>query len=81
MHSPLLYWWPVWAVGFLMALWTWLDNHHMVLVPENTAVEGNTVIAPQETTLGPPRVHMARSRVPGAVFVTTLLLVVVLNLA
>lgn len=80
MHSPLLYWWPVWAGGFVMALWTWLDNHHMILVPEHTAVEGNTVVAPPGTALEPPRVHMARSRVPGAVFVTTLLLVVVLNL-
>src|SRR5262245_5069806 len=24
-HSPILYWWPAWAAGLLMALWTALD--------------------------------------------------------
>ena len=33
-HSPILYWWPVWAVGLLMALWTSFDNYQMVLVPQ-----------------------------------------------
>jgi hypothetical protein len=26
-HSNLLYWWPVWVVGFLMAFLTWLNGH------------------------------------------------------
>lgn len=77
MHSPLLYWWPVWVVGFVMALWTWLDNTHMALVPENTVVEGNKLIAPEGKVLQAPSVHMARSKVPGVVFVLTLLMVVV----
>lgn len=33
-HSSLFFWWPVWAVAFVMALWTYLDNYHLVLVPE-----------------------------------------------
>jgi hypothetical protein len=24
-HSPVLYWWPVWLVGYIMALVTWLE--------------------------------------------------------
>jgi hypothetical protein len=32
-HSNLFYWWPVWAVGFLMALLTAIDRHRMVTVP------------------------------------------------
>lgn len=32
-HSNLFYWWPVWAVGFLMALMTAIDGHRMMLVP------------------------------------------------
>jgi hypothetical protein len=28
-HSWLLYWWPVWAVGYLMALLTWLHPVHV----------------------------------------------------
>jgi hypothetical protein len=25
-HSPIFYWWPVWAVGYLLALLTWLQG-------------------------------------------------------
>jgi hypothetical protein len=32
-HSPILYWWPVWFVGFLMAFFTYLDGSRMALVP------------------------------------------------
>jgi hypothetical protein len=78
-HSPLLYWWPVWAVAFLMALWTYLDNSHMALVPEGTVVEGHRLIAPEGTPLGAAVEHVARSPVPGAVFVATLLLVTVFS--
>jgi hypothetical protein len=35
-HSHLFYWWPVWAVGFLMALLTYLDGHRMAIVPPGT---------------------------------------------
>jgi len=35
-HSNLFYWWPVWFVGFLMALLTWFDGHQMVIVPTGT---------------------------------------------
>lgn len=78
-HSPLLYWWPVWIVGFFMALWTWLDNYHMALVPENTLVQANQLIAPEGEILQSPSVHMARSRWPGVIFTLTLLLVVVFS--
>ena len=35
-HSNLFYWWPVWAVGFLMALLTWFDGHLMTTVPKDS---------------------------------------------
>jgi hypothetical protein len=39
-HSMLFYWWPVWAVGFLMAFLTYLDGHRLAIVPAKTeAVE------------------------------------------
>jgi hypothetical protein len=37
-HSQLFYWWPVWACGFIMALWTWIDGHRMAIVPKDTIV-------------------------------------------
>ena len=33
-HSNLVYWWPVWAVGFIMAVLTYLDGHRMAVVPK-----------------------------------------------
>lgn len=35
-HSALFYWWPVWAVGFLMAMLTYWDGHVVAFVPEGT---------------------------------------------
>lgn len=44
-HSNLFYWWPVWAVGFLIAALTFLDNQYMAIVPAKTeALESATVI-------------------------------------
>jgi hypothetical protein len=45
-HSGLFYWWPVWAVGFIMASVTWWGDYKMAVVPsgsearENLNVEG-----------------------------------------
>jgi hypothetical protein len=48
-HSNLFYWWPVWAVGFVMALLTWIDGHMMAIVPNGTiALRHVTVKAEQE---------------------------------
>ena len=38
-HSPLFYWWPVWAVGFLMACLTYLGGNYMAVVPAGTVAE------------------------------------------
>ncbi|HEY1379349.1 MAG TPA: hypothetical protein VGF55_21275 [Gemmataceae bacterium] len=38
-HSPLFYWWPVWAVGFLMAGLTYLHGYQVAFVPPGTVAE------------------------------------------
>lgn len=38
-HSNLFYWWPVWAVCFLMAALTFMDGHVMAVVPAGTEVK------------------------------------------
>src|SRR5262245_55035106 len=38
-HSPLFYWWPVWAVGFLLAALTWLQDQRIAFVPPGTVAE------------------------------------------
>src|SRR6266508_764653 len=78
-HTTLLYWWPVWALAFVMALWTYLDNYHLVLVPEGTAVDAGQATAPEGTEIYGPLVHVARSRVPGVVFVMTLLVIIIFS--
>jgi hypothetical protein len=47
-HSDLFYWWPVWAVGFLMALLTYLDGHKMAIVPDGTVAEKRRRVEGQE---------------------------------
>jgi hypothetical protein len=37
-HSNLFYWWPVWLVGYIMALLTLLDGHLLAVVPPETEV-------------------------------------------
>jgi hypothetical protein len=74
-HTGLLFWWPVWAVGLAMALWTLIENRHMALVATGTVVEGNTLVAPAETTPVLTPVHVSASRTPGALFVATILVV------
>jgi hypothetical protein len=75
MHSWLLYWWPVWAVGYLMAAWTLIENQHMVLVPQQAEVVGNAVTVPEGTSPYMTGAHVSASRVPGVIFALTLLTV------
>lgn len=35
-HSNLFYWWPVWAVCFLMALLTYIEGKYLAVVPSGT---------------------------------------------
>src|SRR5262245_54477792 len=43
-HSPLFYWWPVWFVGFLMAVITYFDPYVMAVVPKGTVAEKDRVV-------------------------------------
>jgi hypothetical protein len=38
-HSSLFYWWPVWAVGYLMAALTYLSGYHVAFVPAGTVAQ------------------------------------------
>ena len=35
-HSDIFYWWPVWALGFFLALLTYLDGGRLAVVPAGT---------------------------------------------
>jgi hypothetical protein len=62
-----------------MALWTYVDHHHMVLVPPDTVIEDG-VVTPRrhrpDATTARPRI---RQPAAGVIFVVTLLVVAVLG--
>jgi hypothetical protein len=87
----LFYWWPVWAVGLLLAGLTWLDGHRLAIVPDGTqVVEGfdggrDALVVPagahlpKDHATGKPRepaLRMANRSGYGVVFVVVVLLVV-----
>jgi len=37
-HSTLFYWWPVWALSFFLALWTYIEDHRLAIVPPGGTV-------------------------------------------
>src|SRR4051794_16614817 len=43
-HSNLFYWWPVWAVGFLLGILTYLDQHYLVTVPAGRGGAGGATV-------------------------------------
>jgi hypothetical protein len=87
----LFYWWPVWAVGLILAGLTWWDGHRLAIVPADTQVEegfdgGREALVlpagshlPKEPSTGKPRepaLRMASHSGFGVVFVVVLLLVI-----
>jgi hypothetical protein len=60
-HSPLFYWWPVWVVGFLMALLTYLRGYQVAFVPPGTVAERGVRVEGQD---GPRDVLIAPAGQP-----------------
>jgi hypothetical protein len=78
-HSPILYWWPVWLVGFVLALVTYLDGGLMAYVPAGTRVEANQLTAPAGAALEVPQERIAGNPYLGTVFFLVLLVVFVVS--
>jgi hypothetical protein len=38
-HSTLFYWWPVWAFGFFLAVWTYVEGDRLVVAPANGKIQ------------------------------------------
>jgi hypothetical protein len=60
-HSPLFYWWPVWAVGFVMAALSYAQGYQAAFVPSGTVAERGVKIAGHE---GPRDVLIAPEGYP-----------------
>src|SRR5262245_55850523 len=44
-HSPLYYWWPVWAIGFIAAAISYWEGMQMAFVPPGTVAERQVQVA------------------------------------
>ena len=90
-HTMLFYWWPVWAIGLLLAGVTWLGGHCLAIVPAGTQVVegfdgGREALVlpvgahlPKDPDTGKPReptLRVASRSGYGVVFIVVLLLVV-----
>src|SRR2546430_11877696 len=38
-HSTIFYWWPVWVVGYVMAIITYMEGSRAVIVPAGSVYE------------------------------------------
>ncbi len=47
-HSNLFYWWPVWAVGFLLFLMSTFSAHRMAILPEGTKAVDKVMVDVEE---------------------------------
>lgn len=43
-HSTLFYWWPVWFVGFVLTLLTFVSGTHMIFVPDGTVALSDAAV-------------------------------------
>jgi hypothetical protein len=68
-HSALFYWWPVWFVGFIMAMLTGFDGHRMALVPPGTVADSSRTVSgheekgPVDVLIVPKGKELPRSKV------------------
>ena len=38
-HSTIFYWWPIWLLGYVLAIITLVENHRMAILPPGAKVE------------------------------------------
>jgi hypothetical protein len=48
-HSNLFYWWPVWAIGFVLTLLSYFSPYRMAIVPEQTRALRQQIVQGYDT--------------------------------
>src|SRR5687768_15042065 len=65
-HSSLFYWWPVWAVGFIMSGITFLSEQRLTTVPDGTVPATSQEIkgfdGPRDVLALPKDKHLVKDR-------------------
>jgi hypothetical protein len=68
-HSPLFYWWPVWLIGFLMALVSYWDGDQVAFVPRGTVAEKGARVegqdGPRDILIAPAGQSLSAASDPG----------------
>jgi hypothetical protein len=89
-HATLFYWWPVWAIGFILGLHSFFGER-MVIVPKDSSIvhtvkvaeeERTAIVLPSKATLAEDKalkLHVSPSKNDGVIFATVLLLVIVIT--
>src|SRR5262245_42271955 len=91
-HSSLIYWWPVWLVGFILAGLTYAEDSRLIIVPESAKVTVNLkgqfmrievgknddawLAEAENAPKDPFPVRIAKSKNYGIAYVTVVLLVI-----
>lgn len=65
-HSSLFYWWPVWAIGFIMSAITWFGEQRLATVPTGTVPATSQEIkgfdGPRDVLVLPKDKHLVKDR-------------------
>jgi hypothetical protein len=69
-HTTLIYWWPVWLVGFILAGLTYADGSRLAVIPADSTSKDVRIAA--NTNL----VRISANKNYGMVYITVLLLVI-----
>ncbi|MFO0969916.1 MAG: hypothetical protein U0793_30550 [Gemmataceae bacterium] len=72
-HSPILYWWPIWAFGFVLAFMSYWDGGHMAYLPPGSEADGGGAV------LEAPHDRMAANPYLGTWYFAVLLFVLVFS--
>jgi hypothetical protein len=94
-HSTLFYWWPVWALGYILCIITWFSGERLAVVPGDTkaqevVVDGETrdaLVLPKgeklqkdaKTGSADPRLRMSSNKNLGVLYCFVLLLVIAIT--
>jgi hypothetical protein len=49
-HSMLFYWWPIWLLGYIMALVTFFEDHRLAVVPADSTLTADSGKSEQNVT-------------------------------
>lgn len=47
-HSPIFYWWPIWVLGYVLAIVTWVDGTRLAILPGDDKVRTEVHVADEK---------------------------------